>query len=242
MIERNDSFQGPNQELWKEAQRIQLPPKQIYRIDGQGRFVEFTSDPFGIQKIYVQAIAYDKGARRGSRIKESYEFYWDFADAMAMAEEVFNDHFAKKVVADGKRKAKAEKKGEKYYSPDLYRWNGGLSQAALAKKGRARQDGKPLARSLRFMVSAREGAACAIRVECGPGKLNEATGGIVPEYGHGYDFGQPGDGFLSVAVSPDDLKRLAASLKMHVNGYMAASYASTAIQQENNYLLASGRR
>lgn len=231
----NRSFtkeENPNYELWSSAQKITLPAKQICRFEGKNKLIEFMSTSFNIDKILVNIISYDPTKQKGQKKSDELNFYLDFADALRISEDILNNNFAMKVVAERKKKA-ADKN---YFFQPIYRFEGGVSANTLKAKGQERKDGKPVFRRLSFGVSTNEKAACVITIERGPGK-STPTGGIVADYvSPSKSLTGPDDGYQSIAILPDDLKRLAVYMKAHIEAYISAQYVLTDVMQENNFL------
>lgn len=237
MLKRNESFtEGPNNALWRVTQRVEYPNKQIAKIDGRNKLVEFMSNSFNIGRLYINMIEYNVNAEKGSRQKKRLDYYLKFEDLLFLCDEIRNNNFAKKVKAELTKEAEAKAKGESYYTKDLYVFKGGVSVQKLAARNASRADGKPMARTIRFRTSSMAGCACSIQIERGPGKMNEATGGVVPDYAGVKALNTPDDGYLIIPISKDDFKPLFFLLEAHIKAYINAQYALIASSQEANYL------
>lgn len=223
--------ENPNKNLWMVAQKIETCGRQIFRLDGSDKIIEFLSSSFGINKVKINMLSYDNTKKKGDKKQEELEFYLDFSDVLVLCEDILNNNFAKKVKQE---KIKKEKDSNYYYQP-LYQYEGGNSAEALAERGKSRKDGKPLFRRFKIIVSTKSTNACAFQIEKGPGKKSD-KGGIIADYTSVKQLSGPDDAYMMIAISPENLKRLAVVLKAHINAYITAQYTLVAAAQENNYL------
>lgn len=223
--------ENPNKNLWMVAQRIESCGRQIFRLDGSDKIIEFLSNSFGINKVKINMLSYDNTKQKGDKKQEELEFYLDFADVLVLCDDILNNNFAKKVKYE---KMKKEKDSSYYYQP-LYQFEGGNSAEALAERGKSRKDGKPLFRRFKIIVSTKSTNACAFQIEKGPGKKSD-KGGIIADYASVKQLTGPDDAYMMIAISPENLKRLAVVLRAHINAYISAQYMLVATEQESNYL------
>ncbi len=222
---------NPNRDLWMGSQRINNAEKQIFKIEGNSRFIEFLSTAYGVERIKVVLTKYDKEKEKGNRVQSALEFYIEFKDALIMCEDILNKTISRNLATETKLKAA----DSKYYQKPAFVLQGGVSAEKLMERKKAREDGKPMFRKFSITCSSNRNAACAFLLEQGPGKTSP-TSGIIADYaGLGALKGKD-DGYDFIAVLPGDIKGLALVLKAHIEGYIASQYALTAMQQEMNYL------
>lgn len=98
-------------------------PKQIYRVDGRGCFVEVTGEGLPLDKVHIRFLQYNMGASKGNRMSQSIDFFINIFTAGVLHHDIMSGRMAalaKKEIA----KTKAE---NRKYANSIYLKQGGTS-------------------------------------------------------------------------------------------------------------------
>ena len=118
-------------------------PNQIIRKDGKNVFVEALRSAFAIGKVQLKFMAYNANRPSGERAQATIDIYLSFGAFLRMTNDVVNGCMYNKLRGlmnnqDGNR--------------SLTLYQGGTSAASLSASGKARPDGKALARKLHSVI------------------------------------------------------------------------------------------
>lgn len=186
--------------------------EQLIRFDGKNTFVEIVN-AFNIGKVQLNFIEYDLKLPQKNRQINKVELYLDIIEAVTLSSKIINGRFG--IEANDKRREQ-QAKGYKYCLP-VYISMGGVNAEMLARRGKARSDGKAISRQ--FKISPGDKIPWILSGEFGPGEEMENRL-IKPAYNvpQGKKFGQP-EGIVRVPLTDDDLLKFAVVLKMSIESF-----------------------
>lgn len=97
--------------------------KQIYRADGKGCFMEVTGEGLPLDKVHIRFLQYNVGASKGSRMKQSIDFFINPFAAGVLCQDILSGRLA---AMAKKELAKTKAEGRKYAN-SIYMKQGGTS-------------------------------------------------------------------------------------------------------------------
>jgi len=189
-------------------------PNQIIRIDGKNLFLEILNSSFEIDRVHLNFVQYDQAQATGSRIVANIPIYLEFAEFLALSEDVIMGFLQAKAAAIA-----AESAATKQYPKPAFIAMGGTSAKVLAKRGQARADG--MSESRQFKITSGTKYPFLLTAESGAGKEDE-RGLIVPA------FGAKPDKRILLGMSAEDLKSLCMIVKLHMQSYITFQYMTGA--------------
>jgi len=189
-------------------------PNQIIRIDGKNLFLEILNTSFEIDRVHLNFVQYDQAQATGSRIIANIPIYLEFAEFLALSEDVIMGFLQAKAAAIA-----AEAAVTKQYPKPAFAAMGGTSAKVLAKRGQARADG--MSESRQFKITSGTKYPFLLTAESGAGKEDE-RGLIVPA------FGSKPDKRIMLGTSAEDLKSLCMIVKFHMQSYITSQYMTGA--------------
>ena len=185
-------------------------PNQIIRIDGKNLFLEVLNTSFEIDRVHLNFVQYDQAQATGSRIVANIPIYLEFAEFLALSEDVIMGFLQAKAAAIA-----ADAAATKQYPKPAFIAMGGTSAKVLVKRGQARADG--MSESRQFKISSGTKYPFLLTAESGAGKEDE-RGLIVPA------FGSKPDKRIMLGMSAEDLKSLCMIVKFHMQSYITSQY------------------
>lgn len=185
--------------------------KQLYRADAKNAFVEFMADAFEIEKLKINFFNYDATKAVGARLADDISIYMDLPEARRFCRKILNGTFTKAIMAEKEKK----KANAAYYCSPVFKSLGGISAENLAARGKKRDDGKSLSRSISIEVSTSDKYAFTLIGSSGAGNTS-ATGLIVPD-------GKP-ERVVRIPFTQDMAEEMALTIQDHISGYTASQY------------------
>ena len=189
-------------------------PNQIIRMDGKNLFLEILNSSFEIDRVHLNFVQYDQAQATGSRIVANIPIYLEFAEFLALSEDVIMGFLQAKAAAIA-----AEAAATKQYPKPAFIAMGGTSAKVLAKRGQTRSDG--MSESRQFKITSGTKYPFLLTAESGAGKEDE-RGLIVPA------FGAKPDKRIMLGMSAEDLKALCMIGKLHMQSYITFQYMTGA--------------
>lgn len=194
--------------------------KQILKISGKNKFFEVMINSFNIDKVQINFFDLDLNQEKGKKQKSEINIYIDFSEMLVLCNDILSGRIAK--LADNILKQVKETNNENLLYKALFEAQGGVTAENLAKRGKSRQDGKPLSRVFKILPSTK-GNGVAFQAECGAGDSSKsATGGIVPAYGT-----KP-EARVTIPLSYQQLKGFALIIQKHIDSYIENQYRTDA--------------
>lgn len=179
-------------------------PNQICRVDGKDVFFEVMNNAFEIGKVLINFAQYDPN--NSNKQTKLIPIYMDFQDFLVLAQDVKSGRVAK---------YQADHKNDQYpYTVDEYTLLGGVSADKLAKRDKARPDGKCLSRQFKLVV----GKKFIFQAEMGAGHENE-KGLIVPDYKT-----NTAEAVVKVPMDSKALKGMFLLAEKHIEAFIAKGY------------------
>ena len=185
-------------------------PNQIIRMDGKNLFMEVLNDSFEIDRVHLKFVQYDQAQATGSRIVADISIYLEFAEFLALSEDVIMGLLQAKAAA-----ITAEAAATKQYPKPAFIAMGGTSAKVLTRRGQARADG--MSESRQFKITSGTKYPFLLTAESGAGKEDE-RGLIVPA------FGSKPDKRIMLGMSAEDLKAMCMIVKFHMQSYITFQY------------------
>ena len=189
-------------------------PNQIIRIDGKNLFLEILNSSFEIDRVHLNFVQYDQAQATGSRIVANIPIYLEFAEFLALSEDVIMGFLQVKAAANTAIAAET-----KQYPKPAFIAMGGTSAKVLSKRGQARADG--MSESRQFKITSGTKYPFLLTAESGAGKEDE-RGLIVPA------FSSKPDKRIMLGMSAEDLKSLCMIVKFHMQSYITFQYMTGA--------------
>jgi len=189
-------------------------PCQIIRMDGKNLFLECLNDSFEIDRVHLKFVQYDQTQATGSRIVADISIYLEFAEFLALSEDVVMGFLQAKASA-----ITAAASETKQYPKPAFIAMGGTSAKVLARRGQARTDG--MSESRQFKITSGTKYPFLLTAESGAGKEDE-RGLIVPA------FGSKPDKRIMLGLSAEDLKSMCMIVKFHMQSYITFQYMTGA--------------
>ena len=150
----------------------------------QKSLIEVTGQ-FDIDKIGVGFRMFNQQAEKGNRVTSSIDFYFDMAAMEVLCRDILSGNIAKMITASKKA---TQESGSKYPKP-VREFKGGSKKTMKARI---------------LTISAGSSQPFIITAYDGPAKINETTGGVVPDYKY-----NEAEQRIMIGLSGDDLKQFA---------------------------------
>jgi hypothetical protein len=175
---------------------------------------------FEIGKVLINFVAYDETCPIGSRKKTEIPIYIDIEKFFVLKQDVMSGRMsglakrAKELVAQEQEKIKKAGQDKKIYANHIWLDQGGIPADRLKERGKARPDGKSLARQLKLTPG--EKMPWVLSAETGAGEESE-TGLIIPKYSRPEEI-------LRVPLANDDIKKLLLITEAHISAFIVSQY------------------
>jgi hypothetical protein len=197
---------------------MQLPKEfqQIKRIDGKGVFIEVMNSAFEIGKVQINFVEYDVSKSAGSRMKPPIQIYVDMDKFLLTAQDVLSGRMnaLAKIENESTAKKQASAGERKVYANHIWLDQGGIHADKLKERGKARPDGKCLARQMKITPGSSQ--PWIFSAETGPGEPSP-TGLIVPKYTRAEEL-------IRVPMSDEFFKEFFIVTKAHIEAFIASQY------------------
>ena len=192
-----------------KGERIMDLNKTIFEINGMNTFVKAKTNAFGINKLLLSFVCYDKNS---NKLLNNVDIFMNIPDALLLA----NDILSGKIY---KLAAKEKAKGAQY--PEAV-WTSPFGGTPEAKA--KREDGKAISRYWSIKPGTKK--PFILNACQGPGHTT-GKGLIAPESG------RPEVNII-VPCSTDDLKKLALMIQIEIQSYITALHITTNNSTTNN--------
>lgn len=179
---------------------------QITRKDARNCFVESLNDSFNIGKIHFVFASYDVSKPVGQRQNNNIHIY--------ISIDVFLELCRKLCCGELKFTMQTKKKNNDKTS--LFEHLGGTSAEILAKRGKARHDGKSLSRTAQLICGSK--SDLLFIADSGPGETN-SRGLIVPK------FGNNPENHVAISMTFESFSELMLITKTHYEAWLTAKYS-----------------
>lgn len=177
---------------------------QITRKDAKNCFVESLNDAFSINKIHFAFATYDVTKPVGQRQTNNIHIYIGVGEFLELCRKL----------CCGELKFMMQTKKKNKDNTPIFEHMGGTSAEMLAKRGKAREDGKSLSRIVKLIVGNKDLLFIA---DSGPGETN-AQGLIVPR------FGNKPENHVAVSMTFDSFSELLLTTKTHYTAWLSVKY------------------
>lgn len=182
----------------------------IYDVATDKTMLKLKGNALGIDRVQCSFIEFDA---RSHKLKNAVDIYLDVPEALCFCQDIISGKIPKLAAAE---KQRCKNEGVSYPSEVYTSPLGGVSEEKAKSRG-LRTDGKAISRLFKLSPGAKADFIFTVEQRAGhtDPKLKRL---IVPE-------GNP-EITIRVACSSSQLKALALTLKMHIESFYAAKYAT----------------